>query len=642
MCGKIPPALAGLVLPTGRLRVALLLTPAAVTLAAIGAVLAAGGGPVDPPKADPPKPANSTAAPPPRADLFGDPLPDGAVMRLGTTHSRAGINSFGILPDGTVVTTGTAAEVRTWPTKGDRPSEPVRLLMPGPKPLDPLAVVSPDGRYVAANTPDKLVVVWERKDGGFKETASFDVTHTRLVFSPDGTRLVAGSRLCDLRTGKVQELDGLGYFEALAFSGDGKRLAVTDGYVAFLWDLESGKKLAEYKPWRVRYTRIAPAHTAEVMAVAPTWEPETVVFVDPMTGARIAKLSGPEKFRCYWANFAPDGKMVLLGDRSGVTWWDPAAGKLIRRFEGMAQSWSGGWNLPARFTPDGKVVVGTSGRMLLRWDAATGKPLLPEVHDAGHFSDVSAVVVSADGKWIATGGSDARVRVWNVATGRPVAAYPADWIVGARILDISPDGRFVYSPSPERGGVSKWEVATGREVVGFRFSPDEPKRGSLTGLRLTPNGRTVTAVSPPFSSGTGVLLGSWDTVSGKSLSAKPVDRIGMFGAVEFSPDGRWLSTSDALYPIDVGSSGNTLPNDGRSPFDSGTFSADGRLLAKVLHSRPEKEIVLRTVVFEVVTGAKVAELPAGSSFVSRHGPPGRPFAGGRRADGADVLRPGDR
>ncbi|MBN9517170.1 sigma-70 family RNA polymerase sigma factor, partial [bacterium] len=45
-----------------------------------------------PAQTDPPPPP---AAPQPRTDLFGDPLPDGAMLRLGTTRSRADIAGFG-------------------------------------------------------------------------------------------------------------------------------------------------------------------------------------------------------------------------------------------------------------------------------------------------------------------------------------------------------------------------------------------------------------------------------------------------------------------------------------------------------------------------------------------------------------------
>lgn len=580
----------------------------------------------DPPKTESPRTGNPAG----RTDLFGDPLPDGVLLRLGTTRSRASIAGFGVLPDGSVVTVSPSVEVSVWPAKGDRPGEPIRLPGFTLPPFDPRPAVSPDGRYVAANTPDKLLAVWERKDDGFKEVVSFDIGASRLLFSPDGTRIAAGSRICNLRNGKYWELDEPpGHLEAVAFSGDGKRFAGTNGYDAALWDVESGKKLAAYKTGRVRYTGIALDHTGEVLAVSPTWEPETVAFVDPMTGGQIAKLSGPEKFRCLWASFAPDGKTVLIGDRTGVTWWNPAAGKLIRRFEGMAHSWSGGQNIPARFSPDGKTLVGTSRRVLLRWDATTGKPLLPDVHDGGHHSYVTAIGVSPDGKWIATGGYDTRLRVWDAVTGRPVAAVPAAWMLGTHNLDVSPDGRFVFGPSSGDVGLSKLEASTGREVVRFGFSPDVPRRGGVIAFGLSPDGRILVALSGPHTASDPVLLARWDTESGKSLSEKPHGDLGRFhfGGAVFSPDGRWLSTSSALYLSEVGPDGNVLSRDGYSIFDPGAFSADGRLVVKELMPPPKTENSWRAGVFEVVTGLKVAEFPLASvgSLFAFH-PDGRSVA----------------
>ncbi|HEV3439429.1 MAG TPA: sigma-70 family RNA polymerase sigma factor, partial [Gemmata sp.] len=87
MGGKVPPALASLLIPKDRLRVALLFMPAAIMFVAIGTVLAVRAGPAtDPPKVDPPKSSNPIAVEPtPQPlDALGDPLPKGAIARLGT------------------------------------------------------------------------------------------------------------------------------------------------------------------------------------------------------------------------------------------------------------------------------------------------------------------------------------------------------------------------------------------------------------------------------------------------------------------------------------------------------------------------------------------------------------------------------
>src|SRR5205807_553078 len=151
-----------------------------------------------------------------------------------------------ILADGTVVTVGPGNEVRTWDPKEDESDFPIPIPLAGPQ-SSPHPQVSPDGRLIAANTKVK-VVVWERPVDRIKEVAAFDIDQPRyLLFSPDGSKLAVTNHtenaermsLCDIKTGKVNELAGESRdfgFDAMAFSGDGKLLVGTSGRETFVWD----------------------------------------------------------------------------------------------------------------------------------------------------------------------------------------------------------------------------------------------------------------------------------------------------------------------------------------------------------------------------------------------------------------------
>ena len=108
----------------------------------------------------------------------------------------------------------------------------------------------------------------------------------------------------------------------------------------------------------------------------------------------------------------------------------------------------------------------------------------------GHHSDVSSIGVSLDGKWIATRRLRRPDQVWDCATPAGLYVVPGPLVVNIPNIDFSPDGRFVYGPSPDDGTVSKWEVPqpAGRSS-GSSSRPMRPERGQLIAFRLDPYGR---------------------------------------------------------------------------------------------------------------------------------------------------------
>src|SRR5262249_41633424 len=93
-----------------------------------------------------PPPANAPN-PPPHVDRFGDPLPDGAVMRLGTDRRRAPNASLGLSPDGkTIVAVSNSLVVREWAVDDGRLLRVRRLA----NEITWGSILSPDGSWLLA------------------------------------------------------------------------------------------------------------------------------------------------------------------------------------------------------------------------------------------------------------------------------------------------------------------------------------------------------------------------------------------------------------------------------------------------------------------------------------------------------------
>jgi WD40 repeat protein len=290
---------------------------------------------------------------------------------------------------------------------------------------------------------------------------------------------------------------------------------------------------------------------------------------DTRTGRPLGSLES-EPVACL--AFAPDGRTLATGDFDNrITLWDPGASDATHA---PRRSWEAHRRVPARsrngvfalaFSADGKRLAsgGSDGAVRL-WDPSSGKELQCL---QGHAGQVRAVAFAPDGKRLASGGIDGTVRLWDLAAGKEVGptAASAGSLVG---LTVTPDGLSLATVrAPDR--LLVWDAASGRERVGTL-------PGHATAAAFAPDGKTLAVATLEG------RMELWDP-AGKDRVARRPDVPRPMEVLAWSPNGRLLASWGAERYVDVwdGRTGAMQQRIGLVvvPQRALAFSADGRMLA---------------------------------------------------------------
>jgi len=348
-----------------------------------------------------------------------------------------------------------------------------------------------DGKTVVAGSAEGTIKIWDIITGLKVHTfQGHSNSFVSTVFSPDGKSVVSESgdetiKIWDAMTGKeIRTLSGhSGTVSSLAFSPDGKTIASGSWKIIKLWDAATGRELCTLS-----------GHSNWVNSVAFSPNGKTIVsgsievkFWDVETGRELHSF--PVTVLASSVAFNPDGKSVVLGLYcDSIKLIDTVTGKEIRAFP-----WHSLWVNSVAFSPDGKTVISGGDNTIKLCDVATGR----QMHTfSGHLDNVCSIAFSPDGKQIISASKDGTIRLWDVATGKEIAAFISfsgsdsqlisasrDLIVETETVASSIDGEWVvitpdgyYASSPR--GDRYLNVRIGNTVTGidsFRsifYNPD--------------------------------------------------------------------------------------------------------------------------------------------------------------------------
>jgi WD40 repeat protein len=203
--------------------------------------------------------------------------------------------------------------------------------------------------------------------------------------------------------------------------------------------------------------------------------------------------------------FSQDGaRVAIAGDRRTVHVCETDGGKVIASLAvptsfDEAAGGRDDVHLVA-LGPDGThLVTASRDRKLRLWNVAAGRELAALDHPrAIHFA-----IFSPDGTRLASSFGDATVRLWNVPDGRETAVLQHPSPVASAVFN--PDGGRLVTACVD-GTVHAWDAADGRKIAALQGHTKEVRK-----LRFSPDGaRLVTA-----SADTTARI--WDTVSGRAL-----------------------------------------------------------------------------------------------------------------------------
>ncbi len=226
--------------------------------------------------------------------------------------------------------------------------------------------------------------------------------------------------------------------------------------------------------------------------------------------------------------FAADGSLFSIDESGVLRHWTPDGRLLARHYlSDLETLWC--------FGPGAKLLASGNDDLLL-WDVSTGQ-LVSRIEQRGDEDAwVTAIAFSADGRTVASGHDDGKLRFCDTTANRFISEIAAHPRKGVAAVAFSPNGAFVATAGEDLL-VRVWDTVTHQLVAELRSHTDR-----VPALAWSPDSTLLVSAG-------------WDT-SARVWRPPHLDPLMLLNShadqvvtVAFSPDGKYLACADSDFDI---------------------------------------------------------------------------------------------